>query len=80
MSRNSNVCCLFIIFTSGSYAGGWTAQYHDNRQFLQIDLGDIAIVTGIATQGNDVNLWWLKKYKLFYGNEDGNFTEYSQAS
>ena len=38
------------------------------------------MVTGIATQGNDVHNWWLTKYKLFYGNEDGNFTEYSQAN
>ena len=38
------------------------------------------MVNGIATQGNDVNNWWLKKYELFYGNEDGNFTVYDQAS
>ena len=68
------VCCLI---NSGLFDGGWTAQYVDTKQFLQIDLGNFTMVTGIATQGNYANNWWVKSYTLEYGNLDGNFTNYN---
>ena len=63
----------------GSFEGGWTAQYTDTKQFLQIDVGIVAMVTAIATQGNSANAWWVKTYMLDYANEDGNFTAYNNA-
>ena len=63
----------------GSYDGGWIAQYRDAKQFLQIDLGNVTMVTAIATQGHSVNAWWVKKYTLDYANEDGNFTAYKNS-
>ena len=66
----------------GSFEGGWTALYIDTKQFLQIDVGSVAMVTAIATQGHSANAFWVKTYTLDYGNEDGNFTLYNnrQAS
>ena len=67
---------------SGSHEGGWTAKSNDLLQFLQIDLGNITMVTTIATQGHSANAWWVKSYTLDYANGDGNFTAYrnGQAS
>ena len=65
--------------SSGSYGGGWVSQYNDKMQFLQIDLGHVAMVTGVATQGNDLSAYWVTKYTLDYGIEDGNFTTYNNG-
>ena len=71
------VLLLFVLL--GSYEGGWTAHYRDTGQFFQIDLGNVTMVTAIATQGHSVNAWWVKKYTLDYANEDGNFTAYNNS-
>ena len=63
----------------GSFEGGWTAKYTNAKHFLQIDVGSVAMVTAIATQGNSANAWWVKTYTLDYGNEDGNFTAYKNG-
>lgn len=69
-------------FPLDSYEGGWLSQYNDVLQFLQIDLGNVTMVTAIATQGHSTKTWWVKTYTLEYGNENGNFTAYNnnQAS
>lgn len=36
--------------------GGWCAQYTDNNQWLQVDLGKIKFVTAVATQGMKYNV------------------------
>ena len=69
----------FSFVLLGSYEGGWTAQYSNTEQFLQIDLGNVTMVTMIATQGHSVNAWWVKKYTLDFGNGDGNFTAYNNG-
>ena len=63
----------------GSYDGGWTSQYNAQGEFLQINLGNVSMVTGFATQGNDVSLWWVKTYTLEHGNEEGNFAAYNNG-
>ena len=67
------------LFPLGSYEGGWLAQYNDLLQFLQIDLGNVTMVTAIATQGHSTKTWWVKTYTLEYGHEDGNFTAYKNG-
>ena len=69
----------FSFVRLASYEGGWTAQYSNTEQFLQLDLGNVTMVTMIATQGHSVNAWWVKKYTLDFGNEDGNFTAYNNG-
>ena len=68
-----------IFFLLGSYEGGWTPQYFNKWQFLQIDLGNVTFVTAIATQGHSANAWWTKTYALDYGLEYGNFTAYNSG-
>ena len=40
------------------------ATNNDNNDFLQIDLGSLYFVCGVATQGNPNNDYWTKKYKI----------------
>ena len=63
----------------GSYGGGWASYHGDQLQYLRIDLGNVTMVTAIATQGHSANAWWVTKYSLDYGNEDGNFTAYNNG-
>ena len=35
-----------------------------NNDFLQIDLGSLYFVCGVATQGNPTNDYWTKTYKI----------------
>ena len=69
----------FVHSLLGSFEGGWTAQFTDAEQYLQIDLGNVTKVTRIATQGHSANAWWVKTYTLLYGSEDGNFTAYKNG-
>ena len=36
------------------------------NQFLQIDLGTMYLITGVATQGQPSNDFWVTKFKLSY--------------
>ena len=36
----------------------------NNNDFLQIDLGSLYFVCGVATQGNPNNDYWTKTYKI----------------
>ena len=40
------------------------ATNNDNNDFLQIDLGSVYFVCGVATQGNPNNDHWTKTYKI----------------
>lgn len=60
----------------GSYGGGWAAQYRDANQFLQFDLGKVAMVTAIATQGRSDANWMVTSYTLAYSLDAGSFTHY----
>ena len=71
--------CFFFVIPLGSYEGGWASYFGGQWHFLQIDLGNVTMVTAIATQGHSANAWWVTKYSLDYGNEDGNFTAYNNG-
>ena len=63
----------------GSYGGGWAAQYNDVKQFLQFDLGKVAKVTAIATQGRSDANWMVTSYTLAYSVDGGSFTPYGEG-
>ena len=51
--------------------GGWKSLNADLSQWIQVDLGNITKVTGIATQGIFNLNQWVTKYSLSYRlNED----------
>ena len=62
----------------GSYGGGWAAQYNDVKQFLQFDLGKVAKVTAVATQGRSDANWMVTSYTLAYSVDGGSFTPYGE--
>lgn len=59
--------------------GSWAAQYLDQNQWLQIDVGSqYTKVTCVATQGRSDHPQWVTKYMLQYSNSGGNFHDYRQ--
>lgn len=60
----------------GSYGGGWASQYNDANQFLQFDLGKVAMVTAVATQGRSDAHWMVTSYTLAYSLDAGSVTPY----
>ncbi|XP_019622854.1 PREDICTED: uncharacterized protein LOC109468914 [Branchiostoma belcheri] len=58
-----------------SGAGGWTAGEFDDDQYLQIDLGEDMVFTGVVTQGKAGTNEWVTKYRLLY-SDDGELWQY----
>ena len=56
-------------------AGSWSAGTNNQRQWLQVDLGNIYTrVTRVATQGRNGDFTqWVTRYKLQYSNDGENF-------
>jgi hypothetical protein len=57
-------------------AGAWSAKYNNANQWLQVDLGMVTIVTGIATQGRQDYNQCVKSYSLQYSMNDNHFIDY----
>ena len=65
---------------TGVKTGAWSSRVLDLKQWLQVDLGRYTFVTGIATQGRNVN-WqhdWVTKYRLQYSTDGVNFHFYKE--
>ena len=66
------------IFASHGRTGAWVAKYRNTKQWLQIDLGQMCIVKGIATQGRRKgHLEWVTSYVLSYSKDGLRFRAYS---
>ena len=50
-----------------------------NNDFLQIDLGSLYFVCGVATQGNPTNDYWTKTYKIKTSLDNVVWTFYSEG-
>ena len=55
------------------------ATNNDNNDFLQIDLGSVYFVCGVATQGNPANNHWTKTYKIKTSLDNVVWTFYSEG-
>ncbi|XP_035669166.1 uncharacterized protein LOC118411195 [Branchiostoma floridae] len=55
--------------------GGWTAGEFNDDQYLQIDLGEEMVFTGVITQGKAGTNEWVTKYRLLY-SDDGELWQY----
>lgn len=60
-------------FAAHSRTGGWMAQHRNRNQWYQIDLGQMCIVKGIATQGRRGAHYWVKTYQLSYSRLGAQF-------
>ena len=67
---------------TGDKKGAWSvANYKDNqKQWLQVDLGNYTTVTRVATQGRNGYRpkQWVKKYKIEYSNNEVKWTFYQE--
>ena len=60
--------------------GSWIPQTADLGQWIQVDLGNISMVTKIATQGSHEEADWVTEYMVSYSFDGGNFHFYRPAS
>lgn len=61
----------------GLYTGGWVSLYIDLGQWIQVDLGNITKITGVATQGHHELFRWVTDYYLSYSVNGGPFLSYN---
>ncbi|XP_048583976.1 uncharacterized protein LOC5501433 isoform X1 [Nematostella vectensis] len=59
------------------YAGSsWCSATSSSSEYLQVDLGRVAKVTGIATQGSPTEDKWVMTYALSHSNNGEDWVEY----
>lgn len=58
--------------------GGWLTLIRDANQWLQVDLGNLTTVTGVATQGRFDLGHWVTSYSLQYSDDGDNFQYYKE--
>lgn len=47
----------------------WCAGGNGISEYLQVDLGKVVTVTGLATQGSPSGTDWVKTYSVSYSND-----------
>jgi hypothetical protein len=57
---------------------GWRSADDDSDPWFQVDFIAKVIVEEVQTRGRVDKLMWIKTYKLLYGDDDYDFTEYSE--
>ena len=64
-------------------AGAWCAKTNDVNQWIQVDFGEMKLVSGIVMQGRTDYEQWVKKYKVQYSNDGISWqfvTDHNQRS
>ena len=64
------------IYASHGRTGAWVAKYRNTRQWLQVDLGQLSIIKGIATQGRREAHQYVSRYTLSYSVKYIRFRPY----
>ena len=64
----------------GGKTGAWSALYLDKGQWIQIDLGDIAKVTKVGTQGRQEAGQWVTEYTVSFSLDGGFYKFFKQAN
>ena len=65
------------IYNSHGRTGAWVAKYRNAKQWLQIDLKQMGIIKGIATQGRREAHQWVKSYTISYSRRGLRFKMYN---
>ncbi|XP_031557770.1 uncharacterized protein LOC116294321, partial [Actinia tenebrosa] len=60
-------------------SSSWCSQTIGNNEYIQVDLGQVKTVTGIATQGNPHMNAWVTSYKVGYSFDNRYWNEYKQG-
>ena len=64
------------IYNSHGRTGAWVAKHRNTHQYLQIDLRELSIIKGIATQGRREAHQWVTKYQMSYSRFGARFKSY----
>ena len=64
------------IYAGHGRTGAWVARYRNTKQWLQVDLRQISIIKGIATQGRREAHQWVRSYHLSYSRFGIRFRAY----
>lgn len=59
---------------------GWCIDPDDSDPWFQVDFIAKVFVDEVQTQGRGDKVSYVETYKLLYGNDGDNFTEYSENS
>ena len=62
---------------SGQY-GAWAVSTNDQFQWFQVDFGNYAEITALATQGRQDGNWWVKTYSLSFSHDGVFFEDYQE--
>ena len=54
----------------GGRTGAWSAKHNDTNQWIQIDFGEVAMVTGVKIQGRQDCDQWVTRFKVMYTSDD----------
>ena len=65
------------IYNSRGRTGAWVARYRNTHQWLQIDLRQLSLIKGIATQGRREAHQWVKSYMISYSRRGVRFRMYN---
>ena len=65
------------IYASHGRTGAWVAKYRNTKQWLQIDLRQMSIIKGIATQGRREAHQWVTSYTMSYSVKGLRFRMYT---
>ncbi|XP_031554030.1 lactadherin-like [Actinia tenebrosa] len=57
----------------------WCSSNTSNSEYIQVDLGQIKTVTGIATQGDKALDKWVTSYKVRYSFDNRYWNEYKEG-
>ena len=60
-------------------SGAWSAEHKNKEQWLQVDLGSLAIITEIETQGKKEKNQWVKSYNVSYSLDGESFHSYKNG-
>ena len=64
------------IYAGHGRTGAWVARYRNTKQWLQIDMRQMSIIKGIATQGRREAHQWVRSYHLSYSRFGSRFRAY----
>ena len=73
---SANLGRLNLVARSGKN-GAWCAKTSNNKEWLQIDLGNPTTVTKVATQGRQNADQWLTSYSISYSLTGSYWVQYT---
>ncbi|GFT52720.1 SCO-spondin [Nephila pilipes] len=58
----------------------WTPAESNEKQFIEVDLGDVRAVYGIITKGKESSNEWVTSYQLLYSPDGASYSYYQDES